>query len=81
MEKPSNIRNDGSAAEQLNGSTVLSKAVGILYDLIERDKRIEPGRASLIRTAVDFGFRSSVYSDVIERMKTLEKNQAAGSKQ
>ena len=59
----------------------VSKAVGILYDLIERDKRIEPGRASLIRTAVDFGFRSSVYSDVIERMKTLEKNQAAGSKQ
>ena len=59
----------------------VSKAVGILYDLIGRDKRIEPGRASLIRTAVDFGFRSSVYNDVIERMKTLEKNQAAGSKQ
>ena len=145
MENSSNDRNDGSTAEQLNGSTVptpsqeraieallasrsiaaaarqatvgesslrrwlreddnfqdklrrlreqslshaalqlqegVSKAVGILYDLIERDKRIEPGRASLIRTAVDFGFRSSVYSDVIERMKTLEKNQAAGSKQ
>ncbi len=59
----------------------VSKAVGILYDLIERDKRIEPGRSSLIRTALDFGFRSSVYNDVIERMKTLEKNQAAGSKQ
>ena len=56
-------------------------AVGILYDLIEREKRVEPGRASLIRTALDFGFRSSVYNDVIERMKTLEKNQAAGSKQ
>ncbi len=59
----------------------VSKAVGILYDLIERDKRIEPGRASLIRAAVDFGFRSSVYSDVIERLKTVECNQTAESKQ
>ena len=59
----------------------VSKAVGILYDLIGRDKRIEAGRSSLIRTALEFGFRSSVYSDVIERMKTLEKNQAAGSNQ
>ena len=59
----------------------VSKAVGILYDLIERDKRIEPGRASLIRAAVDFGFRSSVYSDVIERLKTVEKNQSGAAKQ
>ncbi len=59
----------------------VSKAVGILYDLMEREKRVEPGRASLIRTALDYGFRSSIYSDVIERMKTLEENQAAGSKQ
>ena len=56
-------------------------AVGILYDLIERDKRIEPGRASLIRAAVDFGYRSSVYSDVIERLKTVEKNQSGAAKQ
>ena len=59
----------------------VSKAVGILYDLIERDKRIEPGRASLIRTALDFGFRSSVYDDVIERLKTVEKNQSGAAKQ
>ena len=39
----SNERNEGSMAERLNGSTV--------HDLIERDKRIEPGRASLIRAA------------------------------
>ena len=59
----------------------VSKAVGILYDLIEREKRVEPGRASLIRTALDYGFRSSIYNDVIERMKTLEEKQAAGLKQ
>ncbi len=59
----------------------VSKAVGILYDLIDREKRVEPGRASLIRTALDYGFRSSVYNDVIERMKTLEEKQAAGLKQ
>ncbi len=59
----------------------VSKAVGILHDLIERDRRIEPGRASLIRAAVDFGYRSSVYSDVIERLKTVEKNQSGVAKQ
>ena len=155
MEKSSNIRNDGSTAQRLNGSTVLnqsndrndgltpsqeraiqalltsrsiaaaarqakvgesslrrwlreddnfqdklrrlreqslshaalqlqegvSKAVGILYDLMEREKRVEPGRASLIRTALDYGFRSSIYSDVIERVKTLENKKTAESKQ
>ena len=158
MEKSSNIRNDGSTAERLNGSTVLtainqsndrndgltpsqeraiqalltsrsiaaaarkadvgesslrrwlreddnfqdklrrlreqslshaalqlqegvSKAVGILYDLIEREKRVEPGRASLIRTALDYGFRSSIYSDVIERLKTVEMSRSGAAKQ
>ncbi len=59
----------------------VSKAVGILYDLMEREKRVEPGRASLIRTALDYGFRSSIYSDVIERVKTLENKKTAESKQ
>ena len=31
--------------------------------------------------AVDFGYRSSVYSDVIERLKTVEKNQSGAAKQ
>ena len=61
----SNVRNDGST----------------VHDLIERDKRIEPGRASPIRTALDFGFRSSVCSDVIERLKTVEKNRSGAAKQ
>ena len=59
----------------------VSKAVGILYDLMEREKRVEAGRASLIRTALDYGFRSSIYSDVIERVKTLENKKTAESKQ
>ena len=59
----------------------VSKAVGILYDLIEREKRVEPGRASLIRTALDYGFRSSIYSDVIERLKTVEMSRSEAAKQ
>ena len=69
----SNERNAGTTAERLNGSTVRG--------LIQRDERIEPGHASLIRAAVDFGFLSSVYSDVIERLKTVEKNQSGAAKQ
>ena len=66
------------AALQLQNG--VSKAVGTLYDLMERDKRVEPGRASLIRAAPEYGFRSSVYSDVIDRLKTVE-NHLESSKQ
>ena len=75
------IREEALSHAALQLQQGVSSAVGILYDLIQRDKRIEPGRASLIRAAVDFGFRSSVYSDVIERLKTVECNQTPESKQ
>ena len=57
------------------------KAVGTLYELIGRDKGVEPGRASLVRAAINFAFRSNVYSDVIDRLKIVENNQAAEAKQ
>ncbi len=75
------IREEALSHAALQLQQGVSSAVGTLYDLIQRDKRIEPGRASLIRAAVDFGFRSSVYNDVIERLQTVEKNQAAEATQ
>ena len=35
--------------------------------------RIAAGRASLVRTALEFAYRSSVYNDVMERLKIVEK--------
>ena len=58
----------------------VSKAVGKLYDLIDSNKGIEPGRASLVRTALEYAYRSNVYSDVLERMKTLEADQIEAAK-
>ena len=75
------IREEALSHAALQLQQGVSSAVGTHYDLIQRDKRIEPGRASLIRAAVDFGFRSSVYNDVIERLQTVEKNQAAEATQ
>ncbi len=53
-----------------------------MYDLIQSGKPIDPGRVSLIRTAIEFAFRSAIYCDIIERVKALEKaqrqNQPAG---
>ncbi len=58
----------------------VSKAVGKLYELIDSKKGIEPGRASLVRTALEYAYRSNVYSDVLERMKTLEADQIEAAK-
>ena len=57
------------------------KAVGKLYELIDRDKGVEPGRASLVRTALEYAYGASVYSDVIERLKIVEENQIEAAKQ
>ena len=50
-------------------------AVVIMYDLIESGKPIDPGRVSLIRTAIEFSFRAAVYCDILDRVKALEKAQ------
>ena len=59
-----------------------SQAVCIMHELIQSPRPIEPGRVSLIRTAIEFAFRAAIYCDIIERVKALEKaqrqNQPAG---
>ena len=50
-------------------------AVAIMYELIQSGRPIEPGRVTLIRTAIEYAFRSAVYCDIIERVKALEKAQ------
>ena len=49
-----------------------SLAVDALYRLLASKERIEPGRASLIRTAIDFAFRSGAHSDLAERIAAIE---------
>ncbi len=81
QDKLRRLREEALAHGALQLQKGIPEAVGILHDLIQRDKRIEPGRASLIRAAVDFGFRSSIYSNVIDRLKTLENKKTAEPKQ
>ena len=50
----------------------VSRAVEAMLNLIGSEKRIEPGRASLVRAAIDLAFRSGAYSDLAERIATLE---------
>ena len=57
-----------------------SEAAGVMRQVVKGDKKIEPARASLIRAAVDFGFRSHVYDDVIDRLKTVENEQSEAKK-
>ena len=75
------IREESLSHAALQLQNGVSKAVGTLYDLIGRDKGVEPGRASLVRTALEYAYRANVYSDVIERMKILEENKIEAAKQ
>ena len=52
-----------------------AQAVAIMYELIQSGRPIEPGRVTLIRTAIEFAFRAAIYCDIIERVKALEKAQ------
>ena len=51
-----------------------SRAVEAMLNLFESKDRIEVGRASLVRAAIDLAFRSGAYSDLAERVATLEEN-------
>ncbi len=51
-----------------------SRAVETMLELIASKDRIEVGRASLVRTAIDLAFRSGAYSDLTERVAALEEN-------
>ena len=67
------LRNEalGQASSRLQQGA--ADAVGTMYELIESGRPVESGRAALIRTALDFAFRSGAYSDLAERIADLEK--------
>ena len=50
-------------------------AVWIMRELIRTNAPVERTRVSLIRTAIEYAFRSAVYLDIIDRVKALEKAQ------
>ena len=47
-------------------------AAEALKDLIQGKEKIEPGRAALIRTALDYAFKAGGYVDLVERVAALE---------
>ena len=67
------LRNEalGQASTHLQQGAI--RAVGAMYELIDSDGLIETGRANLIRTALDFAFRSGAYGDLADRIADLEK--------
>jgi len=49
------------------------KALDKASKMLAANKRIEPGRASLIRTLLDFAYRSNAHSDIAGVVRSLEK--------
>ena len=52
-----------------------AEAICIMYELIQSGGPINRARVSLIRTAIEYAFRSAVYCDIIDRVRALEKAQ------
>jgi hypothetical protein len=50
-----------------------SGSVQTLLDLLASKDHIEPGRAVLVRTALDFAFRAGAYTDLADRLDALEE--------
>lgn len=69
-------------AEALSGAAnkLQSEAytvVSALHDLIrDKENKVEPGRAALIRTALDFAFRAGAYTDLVDRIADIEDSPA-----
>ena len=61
----------GQASSRLQQGA--SDTVAAMYKLIESDRLIESGRAALIRTALDFAFRSGAYNNLADRIAGLEE--------
>lgn len=69
-------------AEALSGAAnkLQSEAftvVSALHDLNQdKENKVEPGRAALIRTALDFAFRAGAYTDLADRIAEIETSPA-----
>ncbi len=57
-----------------------SEAAGVMRDVVKGDTRVDSARASIIRAAVEFGFRSRIYDDVVSRLKVVEAKQLEAAK-
>ncbi len=82
QEKLRQLREEALSHAALMLQQGAATAVCIMHDLIQSGKPIDPGRVSLIRTAIEFAFRAAIYCDILDRVKALEKaqrqNQPAG---
>ncbi len=67
------FRNEALSQASTHLQQGATHAVGAMYELIGSDGLIETGRANLIRTALDFAFRSGAYGDLADRIADLEK--------
>ena len=68
------VREEALSHASLRLQQGATRAVETMLELIQSKERIEVGRASLVRAAIDLAFRSGAYSDLAERIATLEEN-------
>ena len=68
------VREEALSHASLRLQQGATRAVETMLELIQSKNRIEVGRASLVRAAIDLAFRSGAYSDLAERVTSLEEN-------
>ena len=53
----------------------LAWVVGLMYEFTKTDAPVPQGKVTLIRTAIEYAFRSAVYCDIVGRVRALERIQ------
>ena len=68
-------REEALCFASLNLQRNLAWVVGLMYEFIKTDAPVPHGKVTLIRTAIEYAFRSAVYCDIVGRVRALERIQ------
>lgn len=66
------VRTEALSQASLQLHQCASAAVEKMHDMLKSDKPVDSPQVSLIRCAIDFAFKAGAYSDLAERIHTLE---------
>ena len=69
------LREEALAHAALILQQAAAEAAFLIRHYVQSDEPLDWGRVMILRTAIEYGFRSAVYLDIVDRVKALEKAQ------
>ena len=69
------LRDEALAHAALILQQTAAEAAFLIRHYVQSDEPLDWARVMILRTAIEYGFRSAVYLDIVDRVKALEKAQ------